>query len=332
MHDMIPKYKTVWQSLLFTLGAFLLYNCDVLESDVAPKPNEIEVVGNKVYIMENGTGTIDLRSLVQSSGSVQLNVTSQPLKGELSTILPGLLQYSPHTGFSKGKDSFRFSVYSASNTLLMEDSVIIIVEDDSTNLPCGIYAQNDFFYTVTSKVTLDVLLNDSYCIDSTKLGIEIFRPEANFPPYFGTAQVVNNRIEYTPGATYQGNDKIVYKVFNKDDHSVFSVAVAYIAQAQPCNFRLGNDYYHFSKDSLNQIFSDTLQLQVFQNDQLCQPINDFSFSIIEDGYVGTASYGSTSPIQYRYPSPITKAFSDSVVYQLCYDGQCKSAKVYITVQ
>jgi hypothetical protein len=329
MHAFNFKAKNLWQVILFISGAFLLYNCDVLDSDVAPKPDELKVVQNKVYVMSNGTSTIDLRSMVQTAGSIQLNITSQPQKGELSTLAPGLLQYSPNTSFVQGQDKFKFSIYSASNTLLKEDSVIIVVENDTTNLPCGLYAQNDYLENVTGLVSINVLANDYFCGDSSKLAVEIYRPEGYYPPYHGSAQVVGNRIEYTPGVGFEGYDKIAYKVFNTENDSIYSFAIVYIEKPQACEFMVNVDSFSFGLDSLQL---DTVYLPIFDNDQLCgQPITGFDATILEDGDEGTGTFKTPWAISYKLPSPRT-AFTDSLVYQLCKDVECQTAKVYITVK
>jgi hypothetical protein len=60
----------------------------------------------------------------------------------LTDLGRGLLQDSPNAGTSR--DAFTFTVFDKNNEAIKQDSVVIIIENDSTNLPCGIYPGNDF--------------------------------------------------------------------------------------------------------------------------------------------------------------------------------------------
>jgi hypothetical protein len=64
----------------------LMYGCDMLESDVSPKTPELELTTNEIYVTQNGTGIIDLNSMIKSSGAVRLDITGQPLNGNLSKL------------------------------------------------------------------------------------------------------------------------------------------------------------------------------------------------------------------------------------------------------
>lgn len=330
------KSKPIFYLLLFLLALVGVYSCDTLESDVNPQAPEIEITGKEIHMIQNGTGVIDLYSMIKSSGTIRFDITGQPRKGNLNELSKGLLQYSPNTSFKKGRDSFEFAIYSENNSLLKRDSVVIIVETDSTHLPCGFYPQNDSVYNVTGLISIDVLNNDIICGDSTHVGVEIYRPDNSFPPSFGTATVQNNRILYTPGSSFAGNDKIFYRIFSTQDTTKSGIGVVTILPASPppvCTFSLSSDTYVFDRDTL---YSDTLFLKVFRNDQLCgRTVNQYSFTMVNDGHVGTAHYPNavdSSAFVYVIPDTAQTTFTDTLVYRLCYQARCQTATVYIKVK
>ncbi len=140
------------------------------------------------------------------------------------------------------KDGFEVTVFSKNNEILKKDTLVIIVENDSTKLPCSIYPVNDYVYNVTSAVTIDVTANDIIC--SSDIIVSVYRPENTFPPYYGTASVSGNKIVYTSGASFLGEDKLMYKVTDANDPSVFSYGMVYITNDSSCNLALADDHLH----------------------------------------------------------------------------------------
>jgi hypothetical protein len=324
------KQKTILRPIWFLIVLTGFYGCDVLESDVAPETPAVEITGNEIYMIQNGTGVIDLNAMVKSAGSVRLDITGQPRKGDLSEVSTGILQYSPNAQFKKGRDFFEFSVYSLDNNLLKRDSIIIIVESDTTNLPCGIYPQNDFVFDVSGPTSINVLFNDVLCVDSTQVGVQIYQPSQL--PDHGTAVVQsNNNILYTPNNSFTGVDKIMYRVFSLIDTTKFGIGTVYINKTPTCIFDVYNDNYVFNADTLT---SRTVRLNVFNNDQLCGIPADslYTFTMIQDGNIGSAVYqnsGSVPDFAYSFSDTINHTFTDSLIYQLCKDARCRTAKVYI---
>jgi hypothetical protein len=320
---MAAKFLAICISMLWLCG------CDVLDDDVAPENKDIRISGNELYVLPDGSGFINLNALVQSQQSVRLDVTTQPAKGTLSEISKGMLHYRPDQNFIKGKDIFQLSVFSADNKLLKKDTVVIIVENDTTKLPCGIYPKNDYVFDVKGEMAINAMINDVLCGDSAQYRLEIYEPDPSAPPYAGTAMVVDNYILYKPGNGFNGTDKIVYRIVNKNDASKVGFGIVYIEKAPSCTFTLRDDHYRFRYDTLT---SDTLHLDVLLNDQLCSlPLSSYGFEITEFGDEGTAFRSNIAPIGYRLPSNVTRTFTDSVAYSMCLGQQCKSAKVYITI-
>jgi hypothetical protein len=171
-----------------------------------------------------------------------------------------------------------------------------------------------------------VLGNDDVCADSVNIAVEIYNPNASLPPRHGTAVVVNNKIRYTPGSTFSGNDSIFYRIRNLSDTTRSAIAVVYI---KSCQFNLFDDTFTFRADTLR---SDTLNLTVFNNDALCStPFNSYQFTLLDDGKVGTGFYRNRGYIEYKLPVAVTTSFSDTLKYRMCYAQRCDTAKVVIKV-
>ncbi|HEY0656366.1 MAG TPA: Ig-like domain-containing protein [Chryseosolibacter sp.] len=322
------KFRTL-PLLATAFVLLLLYSCDMLESDVSPVVPEVEFEGGEIYIAKNGTGIIDLNAMIKSTGAARLDVTGKPAKGTLSKLSNSVLQYVPGSDFSNGRDAFEFSIYGRDNSFIGKDTVIIIVEPDSTQLPCGIYPLNDVVKGVTGTVTIPVLNNDILCGDLSNYAVEVYQPNNSYPPSFGTATVQANAIRYTPGPNFAGTDSIVYKVYDVRDTARWGIARVFISKAtSACTFEAYPDNFVIRRDSIS---SDTVFLNIFQNDQLCnRPVSNYQFTLLDDGHVGTATYNN-SGLQYRIP-PSTQTLSDSAAYKLCYGGRCETAKVYIQVK
>ena len=337
------RLKPLLKKLALFSMLTLFYACDVVDHDAAPNGPTVDVVGTEVVILSNGSAYIDLYSKIKTTSSVRLDISSQPRKGDLSEVGTGFLKYSPDQHFTRGRDAFAFSIYDENNHLLKSDSLVIIVEDDSTNLPCGIYPQDDFVYQATGgPVQVNVLANDILCGDSANLILEVYRPNNNFPPYAGTATVLSNSvIQYTPGSNFSGSDEFIYKISSASDSSLVGFAVVHISAETQCNFVVNDDTYTINPDSIHYdslgvgpAHYDTLQLYVLNNDMLCDSAGvGHSFSIIQAPQHGTAYYSNQAPIGYVYQhSGTSTAYTDSLVYRVCVDQRCKFGIVKINVQ
>lgn len=343
MLSMITKLKPFLKSCALVSGLVLLYACDAVEHDVTPGGTDVEVVGTEVVILSNGSAYIDLYSKIKTKSAVRLDIASQPLNGNLSELGTGFLRYSPDEHFVKGRDAFAFAVYDENNHLLTSDSLVIIVEDDTTNLPCGIYPQDDYVYEIAAApVLVNVVANDILCGDSANLILEVYRPNNSFPPYAGTATVVSNSIiKYTPGSNFSGSDEFIYKLSSPTDSSLVGFAVVHISAAAPCNFIVRDDTVMFDADSLlvdpDSVVSDSLRLYplyVLNNDVLCDSAGTgHSFTITHFPEHGNAYYGTEAPIVYAFPQGTVPAgFADSLVYRVCIDQRCAYGSVRIGVK
>ncbi|MBL7858811.1 MAG: hypothetical protein JNM57_14070 [Cyclobacteriaceae bacterium] len=319
--------KTRIPSLFFGVVSMitLATSCDVLEADEDLKVPDAKVSNLQVFVQGNNTAIIDLKAQVQANQPVTLSVTSSTQKGTLTNLGGGLLQYT--SAGSANSDSFEFSVYSASNQLITKDTVVITIESDSTNLPCGIYPNDDIIFGISPGVstTINVLDNDLVCgYTIAELEVSIYAPEDKFPPYAGSAQVSGSAILYTAGSSFSGVDKVVYRVSPKNDPSIASYGLVYLTGEQACSFTLTNDL-KVSSEEFTQI-----RIPVLGNDQLCQSINSFRVTIAQNPTNGTA-YIESDTLVYQPYVLATDGFSDSLIYKVCIDGTCKTASVTVRV-
>jgi len=311
----------------FWLGAIiiLLSSCDVLESDTDVLEPEVDITGKEIYVLPNGESFIDLQSKVQTNQPARLAVTSMPRHGTLTDLGKGMLQYAPTIGYVKGRDGFEFTVYSASNEIIKRDSVIIIIENDSTNLPCNLYPVTDFVYTVLpTGVTIDVTANDVIC--SNDISVSVYRPENSFPPYYGTAEAKNNKIVYYPGPSFSGTDKIMYKIMASNPERI-AYGLVYITSDSSCSFSVADDHYEYTTLTEGSI----LILTAFENDSLCQASNQYIVKIKLGPSYGKASV-STNGFAYQVPDSVGFSFNDQFVYEVCKETTCKTARVNVRLK
>jgi hypothetical protein len=326
MNSAKMKIKSILFACFILCACALISSCDQLEDDNSTVNPKVSNGDNIVYVMPNSTGFIDLYQVVKGSGNSRFEISSRPQQGSLTELAVGMLQYSPAAGFNNGRDAFSFSLYSANNKLLSQDTVTIMMSPDTTSLPCGVYANADYSQLSGGTVTTDVLANDVLCHGPNYTKLVIYRPNNSFPPYYGTATLENHKIKYTAGANFNGKDKVMYKIMDAGDTSKYSFAMMYVTASPLCSFNVQDDLFNFSGP--NNLYD----LDVFANDQLCTNIqNDYSFNIVYPGRIGTAEYGTTKALAFKIPPTQTTSFTDTVRYQLCYDGLCKSAKVIINV-
>ena len=306
--------------------AIVALSCDVLEPDPDVLEPATNVNGKEIYVLANSPSIVDLNAKLQTNTPVRIALTSQVRHGKITDLGKGLLQYSPSVGNSRARDGFEFTVYTLNNELIKRDSVIIFIENDSTNLPCNIYPSPDYVYGVAhDPVVVDVTNNDIIC--GGNVVVSVYKPENSFPPYFGQAEVVGNKIKYIPGSTFQGSDKIMYKISTASDTSRTAYGIVYLSGDSVCSFRLANDLYVFTQSAVDS----SIVLPVFQNDSLCLSVNQYQVNLKSAPIHGQASLGANG-FNYKVPSTVTFPFSDYFSYEVCIDATCKTARIEIKIK
>jgi hypothetical protein len=250
----------------------------------------------------------------------------------------------PNADFVKGRDSFRFAVYAENNTLLLEDTVGIIIDDDTTHLSCGVYTRSDSAHLDgNNPVYIYPLANDLLCGDTAHYRVEVFQPNNTLPPNFGTATANTqyDHITYTPTSNPPKNDVIIYKVYDVTDTTRVGYGVIFITAStggegpeepeepgeQPCQFFLRNDFYEVLLDTLQ---TDTLYFMPFQNDSLCdRSWESYTLSIAQQSVHELAITQSPWVVKYGRPQAPYPGLMDSLVYRGCYGDTCRTAKITI---
>lgn len=323
------------QFLVIISIAFLFCACDTFKDEVSPA-TDIQLTGKEVFVLSNGNTIIDMQGMVKTTQQVRVEITSQPAKGNLDEIQKGLVQYTPSSVAAKGTDGFSISIFSAKeNTLLKKDTVKIVIGDSPTDAPTkGLYAQGDEVYGVNGSIDIYPLKNDIIPFDPSLIRIVIWRPETNYPPYSGTAQVIDNKvIRYTPRSnfTVDKKDKIFYKIYNVNDTTLFSLGRIYLTNEDyPCETDIIDDYYTlFTADK-------SIMLDVLINDRLedskANTINFIkSFEIIKAPKHGNISVVDNK-IKYTLINDIfLNDLVDTLTYKVCSTCNCGSAKAIITI-
>ncbi len=301
-------------------------SCDMLESDPDILQPTTELEGKEVFVLSNSASFIDLNASLKSNVPARIAVTSDTRLGKITDLGKGILQYEPTIGNSKGRDNFEFTVYTLNNEIIKRDTVIIVIENDSTNLPCNIYPRPDYVYGVSQdSVVIDVLGNDIIC--GSSVTVSVFKPSNSFPPYFGQAEVLGNKIKYVPGSNFQGADKIMYKISSVNDSSHVAYGMVYITNDSACNFRLSNDQYVFNHHAVDSL----AVLPVFENDSLCHALNRYLINLKAGPQFGQV-FRVANGFSYKVPATISYPFTDNFTYEVCLDAVCKTARVDIKVK
>jgi hypothetical protein len=303
-----------------------LVSCDVLEPDADIITPTTEIVDKEIVVLANSPAFIDLNSKFETNIPAYAAVTSQPRLGKLKDFGNGIIQYTPAVGNSKGRDNFEFTLYTTNNEIIKRDTLTLIIENDSTGLPCGIYPKADYAYSAgTTPILIDVVANDIIC--GGPVNVSIFQPNEKFPPQFGKAEITNKKIRYTPSIAFGGSDIIIYKLANATDTTRQAYGVVFVTADSVCNYRISDDHFVFKGQSLDSTFT----LPVFINDSLCDMISQYQAyakSLPVYGKVSTIAEG----FAYIPPASPVFPFEDHFTYEVCKDGMCKSAKVNVTLK
>jgi hypothetical protein len=299
----------------------------MLESDPDLKTPTVEISEKEIFVFANSPTFIDLNTKLESNVPASVAITSQTRHGDLTDLGNGLLQYIPSAGDANSRDAFEFTVLTSSSQILKRDSIIIIIEKDSTHLPCNIYPVPDSVHVLREvPVLINVTKNDVICGGSVT--VSIFKPGNSFPPHFGQAEVQGSRILYSPGPGFNGADKIIYKLTGATDSSRSAYGVVYLTgDSSSCSFKVSDDLYVYGenvKDSL-------LSLPVFSNDSLCEPMSQYQVNLKSQPLHGQASI-TPNNIQYKVPVSPSLPLIDSFEYELCINATCKTARVNVMVQ
>ena len=311
-------HRLGWLSLL-TIG-FLA--CDRIGQDVAP--TDANTDNTELFALPDNKVAIDLTTLGSLQTATTFRIVRQPQSGTLTFASSGLLLYEPKAAFVAGDDDFSISATQQSGPVAMDIS--IKMADDDDKIPCVAGAVPDRAETTPGKaVSIDVLKNDKLCdgqFNPASLSVSV-KPKA------GSAALVAGTLVYTPGsAAFNGRDYFVYKVCTIGSNPTCYVASVVVNVSDPgkdCKQMMNDDdvtYRHlFTTDSLN--------IPVLANDQLCRGNRSLPVSIVKAPAKGVAYVSKMKPQLIIYkPSPNAEG-TDNLIYQRCESGTCLQATVQI---
>lgn len=321
------RIKTL--SVFLSIGLFILFfSCDVLEPDADVLEPKVSLTGDQIFVLSDGLAFIDLNAKVITNTPVTIRVTSSTRHGELSDLGKGLFQYLPAVGNKKAHDSFEFTVFSEKNEIVRKDTILIIVENDSTHLPCGIFPANDYLYGIkkNQSYVVDVLANDNICgYDSSDLVVGIYKPDSTFLPEYGSAYVSGGKIIYIAHNPFEGQDKLIYKIYPQGQPQQAAFGVVYFTGEPNCRIHAVNDSFIIDTDSTTNAF----YLPALANDSLCTALNNYQVHIAQAPQYGNASFNGNGFNYDVYDSIATPFFNDFFYYELCIDATCSIARVDI---
>jgi len=173
-----------------------------------------------------------LKNDTDSDGDkLSLKSITKPKNG-VAEIKNGKVEYTPNSNFS-GDDSFEYTIRDGNGG--EASSTIEVKVSENGNIPPK--ANDDIATTdYNTEVIIDVLKND-IDEDDDKITIKsISNPE------FGKAEIVDNKIKYTPNSNFSGNDTFNYTI--EDIHgSTDSSSVKVMVKAEDNDTNDGE--YHF---------------------------------------------------------------------------------------
>ncbi|UTA68984.1 Ig-like domain-containing protein [Emticicia sp. 21SJ11W-3] len=180
--------------------------CDLAKEDMLAPGAPVENPDNAFFALQGETCTINPAAFDRLRGVTSIIISKTPQYGEAKFIENGFIFYKPADNLITS-DYFSIEGQSQAGTKITQEIRITFVPDAS-GLPCFAGAVSDKAETTIDKpVEIDVLANDKACttIDRNSISIEL-------PPRNGRAEVVNQKVLYTPDKNYVGDDIFFYRV------------------------------------------------------------------------------------------------------------------------
>ncbi|MCI0751943.1 MAG: hypothetical protein L0Y35_08900 [Flammeovirgaceae bacterium] len=316
--------KSQFLSLLFFIVATTA--CDVVDPDKDFVTLNVAITDKEIFVLANQTAVINLQGRVETNSSVSLSVSpSFSTQGAITDLGNGFVQYHPPFGTVNGSDTFLFSV-SSNNAVVKQDSITIYIRE-TYNAPSGFYPADDYVYDFSGgTVEVDILSNDF--LNSGDYTVSVYKPDATFPPYSGTASISNNKLVYQSSGTYNGSDKVLYQITSTANPAQTAFAVLFITAQQVCQLELMDDEFIYPADSTTTEFP----LPIFDNDSLCSAINYSQVKIIMQPAQGQVQDSFNGYYYSVSDSIVSPGFADSLRYEVCVDAVCKQAKAVIRIE
>lgn len=306
---------------LAVLTLVIAWSCDSYETDMTPD-DRVSVEQTEFYALSNSSTVIDLKTLVKSDARVDLLIGKQPSQGSLTKLGGGLYAYMPQINLESGRDYFMLDVRRDGQTIQL-DTIHIKIGQDTTQLPCGVYALADYISipnpTAGQVIPIDVLANDHICgADTSDLVVSVFSA-----PQHGSATSNGTNISYTTSG-FTGHDAFLYMVRSLADTSVHTIGLVNVALADTCIVVARPDTVNVSSGA--QGFG--VNIFVLDNDTYCDSIQSLTVTIVPKA--GTATVQQPGNTIFYKPNNNTYAAVDSLRYMVCRNpGGCSSAWVVV---
>lgn len=271
------------RKLYILIVLLVVISCDVAKEDSIDPGIVDENPANIFYTLQENNLTIDPTAFAELKEATSLSISQLPKHGEAKFIGNGFIFYHV-TDKLATSDAFSVEGKTSTGGSITEEVKINFVNNPS-DLPCYAGALGDNAKAEPEKaVEINVLLNDKTCssIENNSLVIEIH-------PKYGKAEVVNQKIVYTPAKDYIGDDIFFYRVgINTKKNPVASVDLK-IAESAECTSGIIDDIINI----LSYTPNTELQLDVLQNDRLCALYKDAELRIASNPTVGTLRIDKT---------------------------------------
>lgn len=161
--DTILSYISCLFLIVFLTG------CDTFDEEINPI-----IPLNGESIAPGSPLIVKLLTDEQVSGQAEINIIASPSMGNLTLFERGLVLYYPNPDFSKGLDTFVYSI-SDGGAITSKDTVTIIV-DEQMRTQCVPTAVADSLQTFENQPVADFIFdNDEFCGES-KMVVGVYPP------------------------------------------------------------------------------------------------------------------------------------------------------------
>ena len=310
------------RKLYIILLLVAVISCDIAKEDTIEPDIADENPANVFYTLQENNLTIDPTAFAELKEATSLSISRLPSYGEAKFIENGFIFYRA-TDKLATSDAFSVEGKTSGGGSITEEVKINFVSNPA-DLPCYSGALGDNASTEPEKgVEINVMLNDKTCssITDNSLVIEI-------PPKYGKAEIINQRIVYTPDKDYVGNDIFFYRVgINTKKNPVASVDLK-IAESVECSTGIVDDIVNILSYKPNT----ELQLDVLQNDKLCALYKDAELKILTNPSVGTLRIDKTLGVRPMIMYKLTESYKGQQSFEYAlYRSEKLFLKAKVTV-
>ena len=271
--------------ILYLLIVLVVMSCDISKEDYLKNPeSKDENLTNTFFTLPESNLTIDPTAFENLKAANSLSISQLPKNGEVKFIENGFVFYQI-TNPKATSDAFIIGGKTSSGVVINEEIKINFV-NNLMDLPCYAGTIGDKIKTEIEKPTeINVMANDKTCssIVNNSLMIEI-------QPKNGKAEVINQKVVYTPNKDFIGEDVFFYRLgINTKKNPVAPVEVT-ISESGDCVNGMTDDVVNV----LSYTPDSDLSLDVLQNDKICVNYQKAELRILKNPTLGTLRIGKNN--------------------------------------